>query len=162
MFLTACPSDDGECDVFNREEASAGPIIELEPRQNSYQVGDIIELSLRISNDVMIFDRPVDLRAVTGLDAATIGFSRSDLFDGNTVQTVIGSQQRLTTYVAPYIPEDESYELRLAITLERPGDYNWISGAVFSLTPNRCVGFSINAFVETSSMDGIINFTVQP
>ncbi len=161
QFLFACPSDDGECDIGNRGKSNSGPLGTISPLQDVYNIGDIIELEISIPNTNTFFDRPVDMREATQLDFGRIGFSSSELFDGNIVNPIIGSAERITTYSVPYVAQSDSYELLLEIQLTKAGNYDWFSASTFTIVPNPCVSFVLDTFVQSTSNDREVSFVVQ-
>lgn len=159
--LTGCP---GEEDCFDiGSTARVDDLLELTPLQTSYNQGDIITLKVEIPTTNNYFGETLNLFERTNDFEAQLTTS-SNLFANNQLAFIKGSQGNETNWFnTPYNPENGKYELEIKITLNRLGNYSFITNDSFHFQgSSKCNRYRLDTnILHSEPGPGVIEFTVE-
>jgi hypothetical protein len=156
LLLTACPS---EVDCFDMGSTTrVDDLIKLLPEQIEYNQGDVVTLSFTLPATNSYFGNELNLFQETGDDIARLRLGSFDLFTDNDLNFISGSQSENRFYI-PYNSEDDTYDLILEITLNKVGNYSFVTDETIEIVGNGCDRYIIDTNVLWQG-DAIIEFTV--
>jgi hypothetical protein len=159
LILTSCPGVE-DCNDLN-SITRVDDLILLTPEQSTYSQGDVVTLSLTIPATNTYFGNERNLFLETGDDFARLALTFNQLFIDNQIDIIKGNQANsINRFYMPYNPENDSYELEVKITLNRVGNYSFVTDDTIEIIGNGCNRFIIDTNVLWSG-DAIIEFTVQ-
>lgn len=159
-FILGCDPPREFCDDM-ATFARVPDLIILEPLQDTYNKGDVITLKTSIANISPYFAEPnVNLLEVTGLQNALL-VSNNRLYEGNGLEFLTGSQGRISNWFnMPYNPETDRYEFELKMTLNRVGNYNFITAEFIDIIGEDCNRYRIETNIAGANADSRIEFEV--
>lgn len=159
LLLTACP---GEEDCFDMGSSNYVPnLISLTPEQSEYSQGDLVTLSLVIPATNTYFGNELNLFQKTGDSSALLALGFNDLFIENVLNIIIGSQANFNNqFYMPYNPDNDTYELNIEVTLNKVGDYSFVTSDRIEFIGNGCDRFVLDTNVQWNFINGKIEFTV--
>ena len=152
------------------QQVDFAEIITLTPLQAIYEEGDILTLNIALPSTNNFFanylntrNKQVDLFEESGDNFALINLLDDDLFTGNTLSYIKGSEDGFPNLIRmPYNPQTGMYEMEVQIRLDRFGAYSHEkSGIIFLGLPDpiNCVDYRLN--VEFTNVEGqFVEFTV--
>ncbi len=156
LLLTACP---GEEDCFDMGSTiRVNDLIQLTPEQTEYNQGDVVTLSLTIPATNSYFGNELNLFQETADDLARLRLGSFDLFTDNELNFIIGSQADNRFYM-PYNSDNDTYKLILEITLNKVGNYSFVTDETIEIIGNGCDKYIIDTNIVWQG-DAIIEFTV--
>jgi len=158
LLLTACP---GEEDCFDMGSTTRiDDLIKLLPEQTEYNQGDVVTLSLTIPATNSYFGNELNLFQETGDELARLNLGFNYLFIDNEVNSIIGNEAEfINRYYMPYNSENDTYELILEITLNKVGNYSFVTDDSIEFIGNGCDRYIIDTNILWQG-DAIIEFIV--
>lgn len=158
--LTGCP---GEEDCFDMgSTAKVDNLITISPLQTTYNQGDTITFKTTIPAQNNYFGEPLNLFEKTN-DFEPKLTTSSDLFFNNQLNFIKGRQgNEINWFNILYNPNDGKYELEIKITLNKVGNYSFITNDSFEFQGStKCNRYRLDTNIEGSNSEGKIEFTVQ-
>ena len=159
--LTGCPGDE-DCSDFG-SSTRVDNLITLTPVQTTYNQGDIITLKSEIPASNYYFGDFLNLFDKTN-DYNALLVTSSNLFIDNQLLFIKGTQGSETNWFnASYNPENGIYELEIQITLNRLGNYSFITNDSFYFQgSSQCNRYRLDTnIVNNEPGPGVIEFTVK-
>jgi len=159
LLTTQCEEP---CDtIINNQRMERLPLVDLQPMQDSYRLGDTLVLRVDFPADNDYFGTQLDLFEQTEANSALLSLS-FPLSDGNTLFFRKGAaSDNLLGYASmPYHQKTDHYKLDLAICLQRPGDYLIDNFVPINLGGDDCPAYTLNTqYVGVAG--STFRFTVQ-
>ena len=151
-LLTACPSSDEDCDDL-RNLAIIPRLIKWEPIQDVYQQGDEITISLEVPSENNYYGRLVDFEEQTEDRTAKLILTINDNLEGNEL-TFIKGRRDDPWFAIPYSEETGNYELEFILTLNKLGEYLWISEDLFQVNGGGCNRYEVQTNIDRDPLGG--------
>lgn len=160
--LTGCP---GEEDCYDYGAiARVDDLITLSPLQTVYNQGDVVTFKAIIPSTNAYFGEELNLFEKTDDFDARLQASYSNLFLGNNLFFISGSQgEHPNWFNVDYNPNNDNYELEIKITLNKTGNYaiNTNDYILFQ-GDSKCNRYRLDTnILHNEPGPGTISFTVQ-
>jgi hypothetical protein len=156
FLITGCP---GEEDCFDLGSTTReNDLINLLPEQTEYNQGDLVILSLNLPSTNSYFGNELDLFQETGDDLARLRLGSFDLFTDNEVDFITGSQAD-NRFFMPYNYDNNTYELKIEIILNKAGNYSFVTDETIEIIGNGCDRYIIDTNISWQG-DAVIEFSV--
>lgn len=160
--LTGCPGGDDDCFDYGAS-VRIDNLITISPLQSTYNQGDIITFKTGIPAQNNYFGEPINLFEKTNDLSATLVTRYSELFVGNNIIFVKGSQGNYPNWFeVTYNSLLNIYELEVKITLTKAGNYILNTNDSFEFQGStKCNRYFIDTNIEGWNSEGKIEFNVQ-
>lgn len=160
LLLYGCP-DRNDCDDFGRI-AQVDNLIQWTPVQTQYRQGDVITLTVEIPAVNNYLGSSVNILEQTGNQNALLLLSTDNFQVGNQLTFIKGFQEREVNWFGlTHNPVSGNYELKIEITLNRLGDYNFPTQDRIDFLGRNCNRYFIDTNIEWPTF-GQVTFEVIP
>lgn len=137
-------------------------LVKISPIEPQFRQGETITLKLDIPATNSYFGRSLNLVEQSDERTALLIFTGPDLFIGNELTFIKGSQGRVTScFGVIYNPQTDLYELEILITLNKLGTYTLYALHFVDFIGNNCNSFRISTSTEGTLIEDI-SFEVVP
>lgn len=165
LILYGCP---GEVLGFDDRYETIPDLAQIEPLQESYNIGDEIIYSVVIPSHFNQFgnsEGPVDIHRVTGV-IETMFSGEIHQFDGNDINVIKGKNENISKTTVAYLkyyPKENNSRYRAKIKFTKPGVYNLYLNFMTIGFTNKYEGFnySISTNVAGITTKGGYTITVK-
>jgi hypothetical protein len=161
LSLTACPGEEDCMDIGSI--ARVNDLITITPLKPTYTTGETISFKLEIPSTNTFFGEQIDIFQNTGDMSALLTVSYGNLFDGNSLTFVTGSQSNNNNWFnVLYNSDSNTYILELNIKLNKNG--------IYELNPNdnvlfqgssKCNRYRLDTTPAGRDSENKISFTVE-
>jgi len=160
--LTGCPGGDEDCFDMG-STARVDNLIKISPLQTTYNQGDIITFKIEIPAQNNYFGEPINIFERTNDLEATLSTSYSNLFIGNELTFIKGSQgNEVNWFNVPYNSINGMYEFELNIKLNKIGFYSlYTNDPIHFQGSTECNRYRLDTNIEGRNSEGKIEFNVQ-
>lgn len=158
--LTGCPGEE-DCDDL-QATASVPGLLTITPLQQNYNIGDEIIFKTTVPSSNSFFGNQINLIEATNDHSATLILTHDDLYLGNEIIFIKGSQDpgAPNWFNINYNSNSGNYELEIKIKLNRAGNYDMITSEYIEFQgEERCNRYRIDSSIEGNE-ENIIAFTV--
>lgn len=162
-LLLATQCFDDECATLENLETEETYVYNMviSPLRSTYEVGDEVTFKVQLPANNSFVGSRIDMFEESG-ELTALLVHDDELFNKNRVSYTTGSQGKYPNwFIMPYNFNTDSYELELAVTLNRSGDYSIPNYGFIEIGDSGCPDYRINMLFEhTVNYDESTDFTV--
>ncbi|WP_396192022.1 hypothetical protein [Flavobacterium sp.] len=161
--LTGCSGGDEDCIDYGAI-ARVDDLLTLLPLQSVFNQGDVVTFKISIPATNNFFGEQINLLENTNDFEARLQTTYSNLFSGNNLLFVSGSQAEYSNWFnVTYNSINEVYELEIKMTLNKTGSYKIITNDyILFQGDSKCNRYRLDTnILHNEPGPGIIEFTVQ-